>query len=173
VSGPKKASGSSRSRTAIDGFGVEFRPFLQAQLWEEKNGMRLSILSALARLDLDPWQEAAVLAALPKETASLRLSELLRRLPGAPASAINGDPSWAGALGLLPAASPPAPTASVAIVARSIRPKWLLIVELAFFASMLASFVIMIAQEPLSRGDSARPAAPAALSVHTSAPSHR
>jgi hypothetical protein len=31
----------------------------------------LSVLSALARLDVDPWKEAANLAQLPEETAAL------------------------------------------------------------------------------------------------------
>ena len=34
--------------------------------------MLLSVLSALARLDIDPWQEAAQLAGLPGETATRR-----------------------------------------------------------------------------------------------------
>ena len=35
--------------------------------------MPLSVLSALARLGLDPWQEAAELARLPPDTATQRL----------------------------------------------------------------------------------------------------
>lgn len=35
--------------------------------------MTLSVLSALARLGLDPWQEAAELARLPPDTATQRL----------------------------------------------------------------------------------------------------
>ena len=38
-----------------------FDPFLFAAIGEEQNGMLLSVLSALARLDLDPWYEAASL----------------------------------------------------------------------------------------------------------------
>ena len=36
--------------------------------------MLLSVLSALARLDIDPWQEAVQLAALPEETATRETS---------------------------------------------------------------------------------------------------
>ena len=46
--------------------------------------MRLSVLSALARLDVDPWQEAANLAQLPKATAARRLASLIAKLPGLP-----------------------------------------------------------------------------------------
>src|SRR5688500_10632342 len=56
--------------------------FLSALLWEERNGAPLSVLSALARLDMDPWAEAARLAALPKGGAALTLAAILGRLPG-------------------------------------------------------------------------------------------
>ncbi|WP_148219228.1 hypothetical protein [Azospirillum sp. B510] len=55
--------------------------FLFAPLWEEKNGTPLSVLSALARLDIDPWAEAARLAVLPKDVAASALAIILRRLP--------------------------------------------------------------------------------------------
>lgn len=56
--------------------------FLAAPVWEEMNGSALSVLSALARLDIDPWAEAARLAALPRDAAASALSVILRRLPG-------------------------------------------------------------------------------------------
>ncbi|NYZ15107.1 hypothetical protein HL658_21400 [Azospirillum sp. RWY-5-1] len=56
--------------------------FLAAPVWEETNGGPLSVLSALARLDVDPWAEAARLAALPRDAAASALSAILRRLPG-------------------------------------------------------------------------------------------
>ncbi|WP_146208990.1 hypothetical protein [Azospirillum sp. TSO22-1] len=55
--------------------------FLSAPLWEEKNGSPLSVLSALARLDIDPWAEAARLATLPRDAAASALAVILRRLP--------------------------------------------------------------------------------------------
>ncbi|HYD67114.1 hypothetical protein [Azospirillum sp.] len=55
--------------------------FLSAPLWMEKNGSSLSVLSALARLDIDPWAEAARLAALPRDAAAAALAVILRRLP--------------------------------------------------------------------------------------------
>jgi hypothetical protein len=44
--------------------------------------MPLSVLSALARLDVDPWEEAAKLSELPKDTAAQRLASFIVRLPG-------------------------------------------------------------------------------------------
>ncbi len=54
--------------------------FLSASLWEEKNGNSLSMLSALARLGIDPWAEAARLAALRKDAAASALAVILRRI---------------------------------------------------------------------------------------------
>lgn len=59
----------------------EFDPFLYAPVGEERNGMLLSVLSALARLDVDPWQEAATLTNMPAQEATLRLTSLLSSLP--------------------------------------------------------------------------------------------
>ena len=62
---------------------AQFDDFLFAQIGEDGNGM-LSVISAFARLDLDPWQEAANLAQLPKATAAQRLASLIAKLPGLP-----------------------------------------------------------------------------------------
>lgn len=59
----------------------EFNDFLFTSIGEEKNGSELTVLSALARLGLDPWNEAARLSALPKEAATSALTAALTRLP--------------------------------------------------------------------------------------------
>ena len=51
----------------------KYNEFLFAPVCEEANGMRLSVLSALARMNVDPWEEAARLAAMPKEMAEKTL----------------------------------------------------------------------------------------------------
>ena len=61
--------------------GSEFDAFLFAPIGEDRNGLPLSIVSLLARLDLDPWQEAARLAGLPMEAAAQKLASLLAALP--------------------------------------------------------------------------------------------
>lgn len=69
------------------GLRAEFAPhhsgleaFLVAPLWEEDNGSTLSVLSALARLGMDPWKQAALLAEKPKGAAET-LAKILSRLP--------------------------------------------------------------------------------------------
>jgi hypothetical protein len=44
--------------------------------------MRLSVLSALARMDVDPWEEATRLAAMPKAIAERTLVSTLDRVLG-------------------------------------------------------------------------------------------
>ena len=55
----------------------EFDPFLYAPAGEEGNGMLLSVQSALARLDVDPLQEATTLTKMPAQNVTLRLTSLL------------------------------------------------------------------------------------------------
>jgi hypothetical protein len=73
-----------KSPASSFGLGAEFDDFLFAPIAEDRNGLPLSVVSLLGRMDLDPWQEAAVLAALPAEAAAQRLTSLLGRLPGPP-----------------------------------------------------------------------------------------
>ncbi|MGA7823334.1 MAG: PRC-barrel domain-containing protein [Steroidobacteraceae bacterium] len=61
--------------------GSEFDAFLFAPIGEDRNGLPLSIVSLLARMDLDPWQEAARLASLPMEAAAQKLASLLLPVP--------------------------------------------------------------------------------------------
>ena len=62
-------------------FGSEFDKFLHSPIFEGADGMQLSVLSALARLDVDPWHESAELARLPGKLAIQRLASLLSKLP--------------------------------------------------------------------------------------------
>ena len=59
-----------------------YNDFLFAPICEDADGMRLSVLSALARLDVDPWEEATKLAAMPKAIAQSTLISTLELLSG-------------------------------------------------------------------------------------------
>lgn len=58
-----------------------FNDFLASPVGEDRNGMQLSLLSALVRLDLDPWDEAARLAHMPRGSAVKALGDMIARLP--------------------------------------------------------------------------------------------
>jgi hypothetical protein len=63
-------------------FRPEFGDFLYAPIGADRDEMPLTVLSALTRLDVDPWKEAAELSELPRDTATQRLAALIARLPG-------------------------------------------------------------------------------------------
>jgi hypothetical protein len=71
--------------------GSEFDAFLFAPIGEEKNGMLLSVLSALARLDIDPWREAAELARMPKTAANRRVTSLIAGLEFASSAPVEPE----------------------------------------------------------------------------------
>jgi hypothetical protein len=73
--------------SSISFFRPEFDDFLYAPIAADGVEIPLSVLSALARLDVDPWMEAAELSELPKVAAAQRLASLVARLPG-------GDGHW-------------------------------------------------------------------------------
>jgi len=66
---------------SISVVGSEFDDFLFSRIGRDRNDTPLSVLSALARLGIDPWQEAAELARLPRETAIERLAFSIAALP--------------------------------------------------------------------------------------------
>jgi hypothetical protein len=69
-----------------------FNDFLYAPVGEEENGMVLTALSALARLGVDPWDEAARLSEMPQETATKRLTSIISGVPhGQWAASTVGD----------------------------------------------------------------------------------
>ena len=82
--------------------GSEFDDFLFAPIGEDRNDMPLSVLSALARLDIDPWHEAAELARLPGETATQRLASLIAALPDGPSAHLDPGTISARLVALLP-----------------------------------------------------------------------
>ena len=54
----------------------DLNDFLFAAIGEEQNGVTLSVVSALTRLGVDPWEEAARLTPLPKARAAETLAKL-------------------------------------------------------------------------------------------------
>jgi hypothetical protein len=87
---------------AASALAPEFGDFLFAAIGEESNGMLLSVVSALARLDVDPWQEAAKLAQLPVTAAARRLASLIAALPDKPSSHLDPAANAARLIAHLP-----------------------------------------------------------------------
>jgi hypothetical protein len=121
-----------------------FNAFLFATVCEERNEMPLSVVSALARLDLDPWVEAAALAQMPADVAAQRLSSMLARAANDPPGQPDHTNIATQLVALLPksakTASPPRdPVAGVPPAAqfKAVRIMWL-----ACLASMAVSMLL-------------------------------
>jgi hypothetical protein len=71
-----------QSAVSVGFFKPEFNDFLYAQIIVEPEEETLSVLSALARLEIDPWLEASELSGLSDENGIQRLARRLARLPG-------------------------------------------------------------------------------------------
>lgn len=98
---------------SVFSLGSEFDDFLLATIGDDHSGMQLSVLSALARLDVDPWEEAAALARLPNDNATRKLAALLAALPAGPTERDDSRTIAARLIPLLPHRAPPgAPTAT-------------------------------------------------------------
>src|ERR1700730_9649199 len=67
---------------SVPSFTSRYNQFLYTPICDEANGMQLSVLSALARMDVDPWQEATRLAAMPKAIAERTLVSTLDQVLG-------------------------------------------------------------------------------------------
>jgi hypothetical protein len=94
----------------------EFDDFLYAPIVEGGNGMVLSVLSALARVNVDPWEEAARLARLPCEAATRTLMQLITALPNGLSEGLDAGAVARELVALLPRQSamrahPPVPAA--------------------------------------------------------------
>ncbi len=59
----------------------EYNAFLFAAVGEEKIGMPLTVMTALTRLGLDPWLEAARLSDLSRDMAVRAVTTIIARLP--------------------------------------------------------------------------------------------
>jgi hypothetical protein len=84
----------------------EFDDFLFASIGEEQNGMPLSVLSAFARHDVDPWLVAGELARMPTDAAIERIALLIWALPQTPSTQSRAEAVAATLVKLLPHRSP-------------------------------------------------------------------
>lgn len=62
--------------------GQEYSAFLYATIGVDANGSAVSVLSAMARANLDPWHESQALADLSASAAARRLGSLIEEVLG-------------------------------------------------------------------------------------------
>ncbi len=141
---------------SIPGLGSEFDAFLFAPIGEEPSGMLLSVVSALARLNVDPWQEAGKLARLPVEAATQRLASLIAALPEA--SGPRWDPGAIAArlIGLLPhLAGPNGSTVPLPGATATNKPSAMLIWAIVMMLVLSAQWMAASHQQPPAPGTDA------------------
>lgn len=82
--------------------GTPFDRFLYAELGEDRAGNAVSVLSALARLGLDPWAKAMELSAMTQDGARQQLKLVLARFHDVPALDHDRDTIIAKLIDVLP-----------------------------------------------------------------------
>ena len=60
-------------------FDMACARFLYAPVYEQNNGTQVTVLSALVRANMDPWEEASRLSTMPRATAEAAFSAILRK----------------------------------------------------------------------------------------------
>ncbi|MGO9485053.1 MAG: hypothetical protein ACLPX9_10790 [Rhodomicrobium sp.] len=88
---------------SVSNLTLEFDNFLFARIEKNSEEAPLSVLSVLARLGVDPWEEAARLAQLPRLAAAKRLASMIAAIPGAPSAYFDAGTVSERLISLLPA----------------------------------------------------------------------
>jgi hypothetical protein len=110
--------------------------FLFAEVGTEANGSALTILSTLARLDQDPWAEAARWAQLPKAAGIDCLAQCISRMPLGRQALANAVATASRLILLLPTQTGPPPQQDACLaLGRWTIPRW---APIAFFYAGLA-----------------------------------
>nr|WP_306264839.1 hypothetical protein [Pararhizobium sp. IMCC3301] len=127
----------------LGGLSPRFNAFLFASVGEDRNGTLVSVLSALARFGVDPWQEAEALADLPQADAADRLDEMILALADVPSAAANHHGIATRLIALLPQASTIQTTVrnaagSMAPEQRSQVILWVVVMLILLLAQMMA-----------------------------------
>lgn len=91
------------------GFTDKYNDFLFTPIGEQSNGMQISVLSALARMNVDPWEEAARLATMSPGEAEWTLVATLSKVPGKTWSFSDAEGVAKRLVQRLPRATYPAP----------------------------------------------------------------
>jgi hypothetical protein len=114
---------------ALKNSGLE--PFLFAEVGDQGSGMGLTVLSLLARLGLDPWDEAARWVTLPRNAAIACLTGYIARMPLSPQALAESGATATRLIRLLPVNNAvPAFAARALPPQLAMMPRWLPMVAL-------------------------------------------
>ena len=156
--------------------GSEFDAFLYAAIGEDRNGMPLSVVSALARMDLDPWHEAAGLAAVSVETATGKLTSLLAALSDPILTGPSPGITAARLIALLPRrldTNSRSPATKGGITAAIHPPPRMNVILLAIYIILMLGTQFALLRRPPPAHDTAHALAPPAAASHAPPPEKR
>lgn len=121
----------------------DYAHFLAASVGEDGTGANVSVLSMLARLELDPWTEAADLARMLDAPARNRLEGLLARFDDVPMGDSDKGRIASDLLAFLPRRARFAPQGTDGAVAQSAKlamgsPIYWIVAAILFFGWIVA-----------------------------------
>jgi len=155
---------------SFSALGSEFDAFLFAAIGEDRNAMPVSVVSALARMNLDPWHEAGSLAAMSVEAATAKLTSLLAALPDASLKRLDPPTLAARLIAFLPQRPDSDARSSAAgagtVVATRPRPRLNVIVLAIYVIVMLGTQFVAMRLSPPTHADPAHASAPPAAAPH-------
>lgn len=152
--------------------GSELDDFLFAKIGNDRNGLLLTVVSMLGRLDLDPWAEAVHYAGLPSQMAAQKLAAVIEAQPGAPLPALTAVTTAARLIALLPHRPDlriQEPVISASKLATTRGAFLMRAILLALFVGLLLLGQFLVVNRTLP-SRTVKPRAPAALAVPARAP---
>ena len=129
-----------KMRASFSHPGLEYTAFLFEPLGDDRNGVPLALASILGRMSLDPWSEAASLAAMPTHVAAHKLASIIEAMPNQVVPRVESSTLAERLIRLLPKRPGPAAPATQPLAdARAIerRPLFRYLVWLALFCVLL------------------------------------
>ena len=129
----------------------ECKDFLLAVISEAPNGTQLTVLSALAQANVDPWEEAARLAAMPKVSAEKALVSMFDRIPERKWSPSEEATIAARLVKLLPPRGSGAESVTTTVAGAGVQ---LSLVWLAWVSLAIAISIMSVPRHPAATVDS-------------------
>jgi hypothetical protein len=129
-----------KMRASFSHPGLEYTAFLFEPLGDDRNGVPLALASILGRMSLDPWSEAASLAAMPTDVAAHKLASIIEAMAHQVVPRVESSTLAERLIRLLPKRPGPAAPATQPLAdARAIerRPLFRYLVWLALFCVLL------------------------------------
>ena len=133
---------------------TDLNDFLFARIADDAKGMHVTVLSVLARSGVDPWDEAAELAELSRESATQKLVSVLANVPNGPLPGADTATTASRLVALLhPVARPRVATAGAtlsraAVAAQPTRVKLAIYYLLALIFVVAGSWALINLHEP-------------------------